>query len=123
MQRLGQIMSELETNNGFSELVIQSVAVGSYNTVNSGVGYAIGRTNILTAPYCNAMGYNNTCSGAYSVDIINLLELNEDLNCDNIKQTKSICVKNLIFMRPLIYSCTKVYKVETGFSPKVELIE
>ena len=79
--------------------------------------FIIAINSIYTCELSHEVINDDTCESIsikYSVDIINLLELNEDLNCDNIKQTKSICVKNLIFMRPLIYSCTKVYKVETS---------
>jgi hypothetical protein len=80
--------------------------------------FIIAINSVYTCELSHDININlDTCESLsikYSIDIINLLELNDDLNCDKIRETKRVCVKNLTVKRPSIDSCTKIYKVRSG---------
>jgi hypothetical protein len=59
--------------------------------------FIIAINSVYTCELSHDININlDTCESLsikYSIDIINLLELNDDLNCANIKETVSVCVK------------------------------
>ena len=50
----------------------------------------------------------------YSMQLNEFLKLNPNLICENIGQTKIVCIRHSNFERPLISSCTQSYTVVSG---------